>query len=709
MPQVSAFLARNIVAIFFVYGLAFFSMGLAVLLESRRASELPIARAMGLLAGFGLLHGIHEWMEMAEIMASQTGPWQPIWLFGTGRLALLALSFLCLFAYGVRLILAEKYWPWRVLGLTAGAGLLWLTASLALGWIFKLPEKDWLDAGDVLSRYMLAVPGAILASWALVLQQQALREKGMPSFGRDLLWAAGAFFLYGALGQIFTRPSILATSTILNSELFLRLFGFPVQLFRAVMATIIALSIIRALRAFELESRRRLAAANEARLAAQRQALEEQRRRQEEIAQLNRELQTAARELSVLYDLSRILASTLELDTLLQEAVRRVVQALEPVNAAAIWLRDEATGEVNIAAREGCPGVQRAGEGAGGMIPMRRVRRVVEAVIKGGQTVGWYGDETMAAIQAEASAQAGGEQSDRRPRIVGVPLLSKGQAIGALVLGVGLHQEGFSPADLPLMRAVAASLSMAVENAFLYHEVKSRETLRGELLHRVVSAQESERQRIARELHDETGQALTALALGLKAAAENLERDPRLAAKQLDELRQQTSAALDALRRLVADLRPSQLDDLGLAAALRWYVDDYRSRLAIDVAVKIRGTPRRLKPEVESVLFRIAQEALTNVAKHARASRVQVELDFGESLVSLSVTDDGIGFNPVHVLRPQAHRKAWGLLGMQERADLMGGRCHIISRPGHGTRIHVELPLGEEAMDHEKDQAALGG
>jgi two-component system sensor histidine kinase UhpB len=137
-------------------------------------------------------------------------------------------------------------------------------------------------------------------------------------------------------------------------------------------------------------------------------------------------------------------------------------------------------------------------------------------------------------------------------------------------------------------------------------------------------------------------------------------------------------------------------------------VEDYRTRVPVQVEVKIRGTARRLKAEIESVLFRIAQEALTNVAKHARASRVQVELDFGESLVSLSVTDDGMGFNPIHVLRPQARRKAWGLLGMQERADLVGGRCHIISRPGHGTCIHVEVPLGEEVMEHEEDQAAPG-
>lgn len=732
MPQISAFLARNIVAIFFVYGLAFFSMGLAVMLESRRASELPIARAMGLLAGFGLLHGVHEWIEMSEIMASQTACWTPIfWLLGAGRLFILALSFLFLFAYGVRLILPEEHWPWRVLGFTAGVAVLWVGASLAAGWALKLSEAEWVKTADVLSRYLLAVPGAILASWALVLQQRALQAEGMPAFGRDLLWSAGAFFLYGALGQVFTRPSPIFPSTILNSELFLRVFGVPVQLFRAIMATIIALFIIHALRAFELESRQRLAAANAARLAAQQQALEEQRRRQEEIAALNLELQAAARELSVLYDLSRILSSTLDLDTLLKEAVRRIVEALDSVSAAAIWLRDEVTGELNVMAHYGrrpSAGVSSAESQPwtapahrpqtdklpkGGelftvarIMPFERARRVVQAAAKAGHAMGWYPDDSIAPILGEKLAE--GQEPGAQPRLVGVPLVSKGRTIGGLVLGASQEQVGFSPDDLPLIGAMALPITMAVENATLYREVKSREAVRGELLHRIVSAQESERQRIARELHDETGQTLTALALGLKAARENLEQNPRLAAEQLDELRMQTSQALDALRRMVLDLRPSQLDDLGLPAALRWYVEDYRTRVPLQVDMEVQGTPRRLKPDVESVLFRIAQEALTNVAKHAAASHVKVELEFRDASVSLAVSDDGVGFNPANVLKPQARRKAWGLLGMQERAELVGGQCQIVSRPGHGTWICVEVPLAEEVVDDQEDQAAVG-
>jgi signal transduction histidine kinase len=110
-------------------------------------------------------------------------------------------------------------------------------------------------------------------------------------------------------------------------------------------------------------------------------------------------------------------------------------------------------------------------------------------------------------------------------------------------------------------------------------------------------------------------------------------------------------------------------------------------------AMEVRGTPRRLTPEVESVLFRIAQEALTNVAKHAGANSVKVELDFSSSSILLNVTDDGIGFSPEAVLRPEARRKSWGLLGMRERADLVGGQCEIAARPRHGTRVSVRVPL----------------
>ena len=692
---ITSFLLANMVPIYFVYGLAFFSMGLAVMLESRRTSELPIARSMGLLAGFGLLHGTHEWVDMAQILAGAQNPWVYSTGFELGRVALLALSFLLLFSYGARLLMPSRYSSWRVAKLVAAVCGLWLLAWLGLGWLLSPSEKDWLVLGDILGRYIIAVPGSILTSWGLIRQQRPLQAKGMPAFGRDLVIAAVAFFLYGMLGQIFVRPGIVFPSTIVNSALFLSVFGIPVQLFRSIMAVTIALTLIHALRAFDLERSEQLRAANDARLRAQQQALDEQRKRQEEIAQLNRELQGAARELTVLYDLSRILASTLELDTLLKEAVSRIVRTLDQVSAASIWLYDDATGDLTLMACDGrgqsAEGVQLAAEE-----PEGTARRLIRSAMSTGAVMGYYPDGTIGPVAADRSDE-GGEDNlsrDRRPRMVGVPLVRKERTRGGLLLEVAADQAGFSAADLPLAGAMAAPLSIAVENAILYGELKSHDAARGELLHRIVSAQEAERQRVARELHDETGQSLIALALGLKGTAETIKVNPTQAALQLEELRMETSEALDALRRMVVDLRPSQLDDLGLAAALRWYVEDFGERVSLRATMLLHGPARRLPPDVESVLFRIAQESLINVGKHAGAKNVSVDLTFLDALVTLEVTDDGIGFDPDAALKPHSRRKAWGLLGMRERADLVGGRCQVISEPKRGTRIIVEVPVG---------------
>ncbi len=219
-------------------------------------------------------------------------------------------------------------------------------------------------------------------------------------------------------------------------------------------------------------------------------------------------------------------------------------------------------------------------------------------------------------------------------------------------------------------------------------EAERREAQRGELLRRVVAAQEAERQRIARELHDATGQALTALGLGLRSAGRGLDSKP--AAGQMRDLERLTANTLDELRHLIADLRPSHLDDLGLAAALRWYATDLRARGQLDVQVSLAGDERSLPSPIQIALFRVAQEALTNVAKHSGTRQAALQLCFGPHDVVLEIRDDGCGFDPLS--QAGEDRPAWGLLGMQERAALLGGECRVESRPGAGTQVRVSIP-----------------
>ncbi|HEX6384479.1 MAG TPA: sensor histidine kinase [Anaerolineae bacterium] len=529
MAALSAFFEHNIVVIYFFYGLAFFSMGLLVWLESGRAAEYRLARAMSPLAGFGIIHGLHEWFEMFQRLGNANATNIPAWLLlDEVRSGHLVLSFVLLIIFGARLIYFSRrdesneqvlaYLPAALLLAVWGASVLVTRALYA-------PEPaDLLAAADVLSRYILGIPGALLAAWAIVLEQRTFRSRGMPGTGRDLLRAALALALYGLIGQMFPARSFLFPANVINAELFLRIFGVPIQLFRAAVAATMAIFITRALRALELERRQNLAAANEARLAAQREALEIQRQARAESEQLNRQLR--------------------------------------------------------------------------------------------------------------------------------------------------------------------------------------------ELLHQIVSAQERERQRIARELHDGTGQTLTGLGLGFAAAAESVQSNPALATRQLVELKKMSMQALQELRHLISNLRPSMLDDLGLVPALQGQVQDFEARTKVRATFTLDGRRRRVQPEIETTVFRIAQEALTNVAKHAAATNVAVHLTFADTCLRLVVQDDGRGFDLNDVADgistdgpsvddtpanpgPQ-RRSAWGLLGIQERVALVGGNCQITSQPGAGTIVQVCIPLNDE-------------
>ena len=207
----------------------------------------------------------------------------------------------------------------------------------------------------------------------------------------------------------------------------------------------------------------------------------------------------------------------------------------------------------------------------------------------------------------------------------------------------------------------------------------------------VLAAQEDERKRIARELHDETAQALTTLLIRLKILEKaRTATDMR---RQIYELRELTAQTLEAVRKLAVELRPATLDDLGLLAALEGYTESYRSRMPVRVTFSADGfddRDGRLPPQIELVLYRVVQEALTNVAKHADAHEIHVELCRRPDEVIAVVDDDGSGFNVEDMMR--SRERGLGLFGMQERLALVRGQLVIDSEPGKGTRIHARVP-----------------
>jgi signal transduction histidine kinase len=484
------FFAHNIIIVYFFYGLSFFIMGLAVLLEFGHSSKLDFARALRPLIGFGLIHGSHEWFEMFMIIRERISePITAAWVLPV-RLSALAASFLCLIAFGARLIVGPGRHKLYV-GLLSTITAIWLMGLLGVVFNESTIEVRAV-AADVYTRYALAIPGAVLTVWGLVIQRRKFIHLTMPIIGRDVLLAAIAFGLYGGIGQLFSSSSIIFPSEYVNSTVFLQWFGFPIQVFRAVTATMAAVFITRSLRAFEVESNQRI---EELRLA---QVAEQQR----------------------------------------------------------------------------------------------------------------------------------------------------------------------------------------------------LEALKAELLHRTVIAQESERQRIARELHDETGQTLTALGMGLRGISETILTNRNRAVEQASQLEKLAVEGVEELQRMVSGLHPPQLDDLGLLAALRWYANDVSTHSGISINISNRGNKPKLNSDVRAVVFRIAQEAITNVIRHANATKIDISLDYSPENIYLRVEDNGHGFNTDEVLKKKTGKPtAWGLLGMSERASLVGGTCNIFSHPGKGTLIEVYVPI----------------
>jgi PAS domain S-box-containing protein len=210
----------------------------------------------------------------------------------------------------------------------------------------------------------------------------------------------------------------------------------------------------------------------------------------------------------------------------------------------------------------------------------------------------------------------------------------------------------------------------------------------------LINAQEAERKRISQELHDEMGQALTAMSINLAAIKKEL--SPELAPAIRERLAETSSLAdrtLDQVRELSLDLRPSMLDDLGLVPTLRWYVNRYAKRLNLEVEFEAVDLEERLPAEMETVLYRAVQEALTNAARHAQASRVRIRLERKKSTVAAFIEDDGQGFDIEQVAGHGISERGVGLFGMRERVASLGGRLRIQSRPGRGTRLMLEIPL----------------
>jgi PAS domain S-box-containing protein len=278
--------------------------------------------------------------------------------------------------------------------------------------------------------------------------------------------------------------------------------------------------------------------------------------------------------------------------------------------------------------------------------------------------------------------------------LLSVPLIIKERVIGVLLLDETRYFRRFTPEEIQKIVTLANQVSIAIENATLYQAVTKHMERLQTLSSAIVNIQEEERRRIAQELHDEAGQSLTAIKMNLEWVEKELSPSEKPIREKIEEVKSQVGKIMEELRRLSYDLRPAILDELGLVPTLRWYIEEYSKRTQTAVHLQTTGLQKRLSAKIEILLYRVIQEALTNVAKHAQAESVILSLEKKDVHVHLYITDDGKGFEVKRYFSSLPMiRRGLGILGMKERVELAGGTFFIDSDLGQGTRISIKVPI----------------
>jgi PAS domain S-box-containing protein len=387
-------------------------------------------------------------------------------------------------------------------------------------------------------------------------------------------------------------------------------------------------------------------------------------------------------ELSAMNAIAATVSQTLDLKTLLEDALDDVLQ-LELLGGNAqgmIFLVDDGSDLLSLVAHRGAhpnhPCLKQ---------PPRIGECLCGLAVQLGETV-----ISKDCFHDERHTRSWAEMPEHKD--VSLPLKAHGNILGAMDVRLPAEKE-IGENVVGLLAAVADQISVAIENARLFQEVQQQNERLRSLSARLVEAEDNERKRLSRELHDRVGEGLTALGINLNIIRKQLpERSLESVQRYLDDCIALVEQTTDRIRDVMAELRPPMLDDYGLVATLGWYAEQFSARVGVDMRVIGHEPTPRLPSSVENALFRIAIEALTNIVKHAQASHVTIKVDFDDQFLRLEIADDGVGFDTSH---PFGHdqERGWGLLTMSERAEAVGGRWSIESSlETGGTCVIAEVP-----------------
>lgn len=378
-----------------------------------------------------------------------------------------------------------------------------------------------------------------------------------------------------------------------------------------------------------------------------------------------------------LLEASRTISSGLRLDRVLEEVINRGMHALA-AEAGTIWLLDRTHDRVLPVVALGPKGEKikglwlRPGEGVAGAVLLEKESLLVEDVAKAPQ---W-------------AARFDNSSGFHTRSILCVPLVYRDRAIGVLQFVNKRENSLFGPDDVALAETLASQAAVAIENSRILED-------------QIIKAHEDERRRIARDIHDGPAQTLASLVLRADICRKMLDANPAHVRAELEDLKECLAESLQEVRRIIFDLRPLALDQLGLAGALKVYLDGVSNRTNLAPVLIVEGEERDLPPSIEVTLYRLIQEAVNNARKHAHAATVNVRLEYHPDRVAATVDDDGLGFDVDQAANREGDH--FGLMGIRERVNLLEGTLDISSRRGQGTHIAFSFPVTGRLKDDRRD------
>jgi len=634
-------------AIYFIYGLAFFSLGMVIWVEKRHASDLPLAHQLPWLAAFAFTHSVVEWLEMFVMLQRLPTPHAALDL---AHAILLPLSCLFLVRFGIGLINEAGPLPdWMTLAPVVLIVPLGLLLGFAL--IVILSSNSTLLMAEIWSRYLLYFPGNLLAGFGFLRQSRRIRDSYPMQASRFLKFISTAFIVNALAAGLIPPAGADGLPALVNEEGFLALAGHPVQIWRAVMAVAIALFFVGVLRIFEFERSRKVTELENQKEEAQRAALVAQKQA----------LQTSEAWTDSLVDISRRIANLDDVDAIIQtiaQSARRLLQA--DIAALALWNEDLTALEIRCAALpKGAP--QNFG----------RIETPLLLTAARQANPSLFPQNFASSLDVWACPALGREIH----AAAFVPLRLDAQPIGVFWVG---RESGsiFSSGDLLGLERLAAQTVIALEHAMMTSRLQSLATM-------------EERGRIAREMHDGLAQVLGYVGMELQTIeALTHAQNQEAVLSELQQAQRSVQLAQADVRENILSLRTTLSNEKGLLPALREYIEEFGVQTGIQMQFQCALTSDpALSPLAEAQLTRIIQEALTNIRKHARAEHAQVQIAQRNGSLRVIVSDDGIGFECA------AKPGHYGLVTMRERAESAGGGLIVTSQSGTGTNVETWVPV----------------